>query len=93
MRLWSINPALRELRPTGSLRSREASPGRVFRRADQTIKTLTLASEIHQAALVLGPSPEDPSEFGPTSKGPKRWSSRRLIQWKNESQKSLVPTI
>jgi hypothetical protein len=70
MRLWSINPAWRELRPTGSLCSGEASPGRVFRRADQPIKTLTLASENHQAALVLGPSPEDPSEFGPTSKGP-----------------------
>ena len=47
----------------------EVSHGRVFRRADQSIKTLTLASEILQAALVLGPSPEDPSEFGPTSKG------------------------
>jgi len=70
MRLWSINPAQREFRPTGALCSGEASPGRVFRRADQPIKTLTLASEIHQAALVLGPSPEDPLEFGPTSKGP-----------------------
>lgn len=70
MRLWSINPASREVRPTDSLCSGAVSPGRVFRRADQPIKTLTLASEIHQAALVLGPSPEDPSEFGPTSKGP-----------------------
>jgi len=70
MRLWSINPASRELRPTGSPCSGEASPGRVFRGADQPIKTLTLASEIHQAALVLGPSLEDPSEFEPTSKGP-----------------------
>ena len=69
------------------------SHGRVFRRADQSIKTLTLASEIRQAALVLGPSPEDPSEFGPTSKGRWHWPSRRLIQWKNESQKSLVPLI
>jgi hypothetical protein len=70
MRLWSMNAALRELRPTSAFCIGEASPRRVFRRADQPTKTLTLASEIHQAALVLGPSPEDPSEFGPMSKGP-----------------------
>ena len=70
MRLWSTNPASPELRLARLPRIGEASSGRVFRRADQPIKTLTLASEIHQAALVLGSSPEDPSEFGPTSKGP-----------------------
>ena len=68
MRLWSINPARVDFRLTDAPWSGE--PPRVFRLADQPIKTLTLSSEIHQAALVLGPSSEHPSEFGPTSKGP-----------------------
>ena len=92
MRLWSINPVRGEFRPADA--RCDGEPRGVFRlRADQPIKTLTLASEIHQAALVLGPSSEDSSEFGPTSKGSQRRTSRRLIQWKNESQKSLVPVI
>ena len=68
MRLWSINPAGLEFRPTEAPCS--GKPPRVFRLADQPIKTLTLASEIHPAALVLGPNSECPSELGPTSKGP-----------------------
>lgn len=69
MRPWSTNPAPPELRPDGVPWRVEVSHGRVYRRADQSIKTLTLASEILLAALVLGPSSEDSSEFGPTNKG------------------------
>jgi hypothetical protein len=93
IRLWFIKAVQRELRPLGIVLGGEAPGGRVSRRAAQPVKPLTFAFEVQPAALVLGPSPEDPSEFGPTSKGPRRWPSQRLIQWKSESQNILVPLI
>jgi hypothetical protein len=78
----------RELCPFGLQPGGEAPVGRVSRQADQPVKPLTFAFEVQQAALVLGSSPEGASEFGPTSKGPRRWQSQRLIQWKSESQKT-----
>jgi hypothetical protein len=59
--------------------SGDASPERVFLRADKPIKTLTFASEIRQAALVLGPSPEGSVGVRTYEQGPKREPFQRLI--------------
>src|SRR5207237_965658 len=92
-RLWFLNLLQWELRASDRTYNIETLGSRIHPRAGNIFNTLTLASEIHPAALVLGLSPGDLSEFGPTSKGREPWSSLRLMQWKKESQKSLVRPI